>query len=175
MKGNPNKFLEGSITWIGIMVGGSDHPQGCQWLLGYIPHQIYLESGGNNYQWTPKIFHKVPWYPIQLQIQEGFSNRHYWVKTPTEDSGLHHQGLYDIFIYIYKAHDSLNSEHTLNDVASYGLGGMKIQLLSQYWKSQMFAARVIGYYRLGFTFPVNSCISGIFSWFWGGNAKITET
>ena len=70
------------------------------------------------------------------EIMHGFKYHREKGKATLEDkilqyiSGLHHEVLYEIFLYIHKAHDSLDQGNALKILEGYGVGPRVFILLT---------------------------------------------
>jgi hypothetical protein len=61
------------------------------------------------------------------------------------------QTLYQIFIYLAKAYDTLDRGRTLDMLAGYGVGKQTLRLLKNVWESLLVVARQGGYHSSDFS------------------------
>jgi hypothetical protein len=59
--------------------------------------------------------------------------------------------VFEVFIDLKKAYDTLDRERTLEILECYGVGALTLQLLHQFWNRQLVVAKQGGHFGVGVT------------------------
>ena len=71
--------------------------------------------------------------------------------------------LFQVFLDLRKAYDTLDRPRALEVMAAYGMGPQMLRLIDGYWRRQKIVTRESGYYGTPFTATRSSVQGGLFS------------
>jgi exonuclease III len=84
-------------------------------------------------------------------------------KLQQELANIRQQPLFQVFLDLKKAYDSLDRDRALNTLRNYGMGPRLLRLIRHYWEGQQIVARQSGFYGPAFTATRGGTQGGIFT------------
>jgi hypothetical protein len=86
-----------------------------------------------------------------FRAERGTSTAHIEAKLQMQLSCVRQQTLYQVFIDLVKAYDTLDRGQTLDILEGYGVGKRTLRLLKSFWESLLVVARQGGYHSSAFS------------------------